>query len=116
MKAQTQSLILLAGVIVLVITGSKPSQQTFDKISVHEFELLDKNGVQRASIKVEDDGEVIMRLKDRKGTIRLKMGANEDGSGIVLLDSNTEPGIHALAKKSGSSLTITGKDKKKKEF
>lgn len=116
MKTQS-SLVVLTGFILLVlVASSRPDQQTFDKISVREFELLDKNGVQRASIKVEDDGEVMMRLKDRTGTIRLKMGANEDGSGLVLLDSNTDPGIHALAKKSGSSLTIIGKDKKKREF
>lgn len=113
---KTQSLVLIAGLILFVFIASKPPQQTFDKISVHEFELVDKNGVQRASIKVEEDGEVVMRLRDRTGTIRLKMGANEDGSGLVMLDSNTDPGIHALAKNSGSSLTITGKDKKKKEY
>jgi len=116
MKAQSQSLVLLAGLILLVFIASKPSQQTFDKISVREFELLDKNGVQRASIKTEDDGEVVLRLKDRTGTIRLKLGANENGSGLLLLDSNTEPGIHALSKENGSTLTIIGKDKKKKEF
>ena len=59
---------------------------------------INYTGVGRASIKTEDDGEVVLRLKDRTGTIRLKLGANEDGSGLLLLDSNTEPGIHALSK------------------
>jgi hypothetical protein len=40
MKAQSQSLVLLAGLILLVFIASKPSQQTFDKISVRKFELL----------------------------------------------------------------------------
>lgn len=95
---------------------SKPYQQTFDKISVREFELLDKNGKQRVSIKVEEEGEVVFRLKDKSGIICLKMGAGEDGSGLVLLDGDTEPGIHALAKKGGSSHTILGKDGKKREL
>ena len=109
-------MILLAGLILFVFIASKPTHQTFDKISVHEFELVDKDSVERASIKVEDDGEVILRLKDRTGAIRLKMGADEDGSGLVLLDSNTDPGIHVLARENSSSLTIIGKDKKKKEY
>ena len=99
--------------ILVVFVTSKPYQQTFDKISVREFELLDKNGKQRVSIKVEEEGEVVFRLKDKSGIIRLKMGAGEDGSGLVLLDGDTEPGIHALAKKGGSSLTILGKAARK---
>ena len=35
---------------------------------------------------------------------------------LVLLDSNTDPGIHVLARENSSSLTIIGKDKKKKEY
>jgi hypothetical protein len=83
---------------------------------MREFELVDKNGVQCVSIKTEDDGEVIFRLKDGKGTIRLKLGANEDGSGLVPMDGNTDPGIHALAKKNGTSLTVLGKDGEKNEY
>ena len=116
MKTQSSILTFLAVLVLIVLVASKSDQQNFDKISVREFELVDKNGVQRASIKTEDDGEVIFRLKDGRGTIRLKLGANEDGSGLVLMDGNTDPGIHALAKKSGASLTVLGKDGKKREY
>jgi hypothetical protein len=109
--------VFLSGVLILVVLmASKPQQQTFDKISVREFELVDKNGKERASILVEENGEVVFRLKDKSGTIRLKMGADEDGSGLVLLDNNTEPGIHALAKKSGSMISVLGKDGKKRKL
>ncbi len=116
MKAQSPLLTFLAVFVLIVLVASKSDQQTFDKISVREFELIDKNGVQRALIKTEDDGEVVFRLRDSKGEVRIKMGANEDGSGLILLDGNTDPGIHALAKKRGSGLTIVGKDGKKKEY
>jgi len=116
MKTQPSFLTFLALIILIILVASKPYQQTFDKISVHEFELLDKDGKQRVSIKVEDDGEVVFRLRDHTGAIRLKMGASEDGSGLVLLDGNTDSGIQALAKKSGTSLTVLGKDGKKKVY
>jgi hypothetical protein len=77
---------------------------------------VDTNGKKRASIKIEPDGEIVFRMMDRSGTIRVKIGAGEDGSGLVLLDDQTNPGIHALAKKSSSSLTITGADGKKREY
>lgn len=116
MKNYASILNFLAVLMLIVLMASKPHQQTFGKISVREFELLDKNGNQRVSIKVEEGGDVLLRLKDDKGTIRVKMGAGEDGAGLVLLDGDTNPGIHALAKKTGSSITVLGKDGKKKEY
>jgi hypothetical protein len=78
--------------------ASKSYQNTFDKINVHEFELVDKNNKRRASIKVEKGGEVVFRLFDSKETIRVKLGAEDDGSELVLLNDKTDPGMHVLAK------------------
>ncbi len=102
--------------IVLLFMAASPQRDSFEKITVKEFELVDSGGKQRASIKVETDGEVVFRLKDNQGTIRLKMGAGENGSGLVLLDGDTNPGVHMLAKKTGSSITVLSADGKKKEF
>jgi hypothetical protein len=55
-------------------------------------------------------------MKDQAGTIRVKLGAGEDGSALVLLDDSTEPGIHALAKKNGGSLTLQDKSGKKRVY
>jgi hypothetical protein len=55
---------------------------------------------------VESSGEVVFRLRDANGTIRVKVGASEEGSGLVLLDEATEPGIHMLANRGGTSLTV----------
>jgi hypothetical protein len=70
------------------------------------IELVDDRGVARAQLDVEPSGEVVFRLRDASGTIRVKIGASEDGSGLVLLDDATEPGIHALAKRAGTSVTV----------
>lgn len=102
--------------IVLLFIAASPQRDKFDKITVTEFELVAPSGIQRASIKVEDDGAVILRLRDAQGNIRVKLGSDGEGSGLVLLDSEANPGVHILAKKNGSSITVLGVDGKKKEF
>ena len=102
-------------IIVMLFVASKPSQQTFDKITVREFELVDENGTRRVTIQAYKDGEVVFRLRDEKGNIRVKLGAAEDGSGFVLLDDN-DSGIQALAKKNGISISQFDKDGKKRVY
>ncbi|HET9057836.1 MAG TPA: hypothetical protein VFN30_13405 [Chitinophagaceae bacterium] len=116
MKQQLSPLlVVIACAFAILLVALRSPIDTFDKISVHEFELVDNYGKQRVSIKVEESGEVLLRLKDQNGAIRIKLGANKDGSGLLLLDSNTNSGIHALAKK-GASLTVTDKDGNKKTY
>jgi hypothetical protein len=116
MKAQLLLIVFLLAGMMVMFSANHINPQKFDKITVKEFEMVDKNGQQRASIKVEDDGEVVLRLRDAKGTIRVKLGANEDGSGLILLDDSTNPGLHALAKSGGTSLTLMDKAGTKREY
>ena len=117
MKTQRILLLLtLLNLSALFLFAFKSQQENFDKIKVREFELVDEKGQNRVSIKVEPDGELVFRMKDETGTIRLKMGAGKDGSGLVLLNGETEPGLHALAKKGKTSLTLTDSDGSKREF
>jgi hypothetical protein len=74
------------------------------------LELVDDQGRTRARLNVESNGEVVFRLMDQKGTIRVKLGAGEDGSGLLLANDATEPGVHILAKSTGSSLKLRNKD------
>lgn len=116
---KTQRLItlaLVANVMVLLFIAAKPSQDKFDKISVREFELVDPNGKERASIRVESTGEVVFRMRDSEGTIRIKLGTSETGSGFVLLDAATNPLIHAVADKDGGKFTLMDKNGKKREY
>ena len=39
--------------------------------------------------------------------IRVKLGASEEGSGLLLINHLTEPGVHILADQNGTSLTLT---------
>ena len=40
----------------------------------------------------------------------MKLGAAEGGSGLLLANDATEPGVHLLAKAAGSSLRLVNKD------
>lgn len=81
-----------------------------DTVRVRVFELVDGRGQVRARMNVESSGEVVLRLMDPDGIIRVKLGAAKDGSGMVLLNDRTEPGVHILAKADGSSLRLVNKD------
>jgi hypothetical protein len=78
-------------------------------VRARAIELVDARGRIRAQLNVEADGETVFRLRDAAGEIRVKLGANGDGSGLLLVDGSTEPGIHMLAKSSGTSVTLTTK-------
>jgi hypothetical protein len=81
-------------------------------VRAHAIEILDRAGQVRAALTVEESGEAVFRLRDAKGTIRVKLGASEEGSGLLLLDGATEPGLHALSRTGGTTLTLRGKDGK----
>lgn len=40
----------------------------------------------------------------------MKPGAGKDGSGLLLANDATEPGVHILAKAAGSSVRVVNKD------
>lgn len=75
------------------------------------IELVDDAGQVRAQLNVEPDGEAVFRLRGEKGTIRVKLGAKEAGSGLILMNDETEPAIHMIANESATSLTLLGEGK-----
>src|SRR5688572_20396265 len=79
-----------------------------DVLRAHRIELVDASGNQRARLNVEDDGTVVFRLIAENGDIRVKLGADDAGSGFLLLDGTTEPGVHMLADDSGGSFKVNG--------
>src|SRR5688500_18449528 len=77
MKTKSHTELMLGLIIVLLLfIASKPSQDTFDKITVREFELVDQHGIKRVTIEAYPEGEVVFRLKDAKGNIRVKLAAS----------------------------------------
>jgi hypothetical protein len=98
--------ILLISLGALLLGRSAVAQSAAPILRARAIELVDDRGVVRAQLDVEPGGEVVLRLRDSAGTIRVKLGASAEGSGLVLLDEATEPGIHMLAKRTDTSVTL----------
>lgn len=74
------------------------------------FELVDDAGAVRGQFMITPDGETLLRMRDARGEVRVKIGAAEDGSGLVLMDQSTEPGLHILAKRGSTFISLTNTD------
>ncbi|MBI1879870.1 MAG: hypothetical protein HYR94_16890 [Chloroflexi bacterium] len=115
MKIQLLTITLAAINLVLllfILTQARPiiAQNVAPVLRAQAIELIDNHGQIRAQLNAESNGEVVFRLRDANGVIRVKLGAAEDGSGLLLLDEATEPGVHILVKPTGATLTLTGQD------
>ncbi len=102
------NLAVLAGAAIQARPGE--AEGAGDVLRGRALELVDERGKTRARINVEPGGEVVFRLLDQQGTIRVKLGAGTDGSGLLLANDATEPGVHILAKAEGSSVRVVNKD------
>jgi hypothetical protein len=94
------NLVLLSLTLPGVLSSSAQSVNPLLRARV--LELVDQEGRVRSRLNVERGGEVVFRLLDESGTIRVKLGAGEHGSGLVLLDETTEPAVHLLARRTGT--------------
>ena len=83
--------------------GSTSDQTVVPVLRGRAIELVDDRGLVRAQLKVESSGEVMLKMTDRQGTIRVKLGAGEHGSGLMLADETTEPGVHLIARRTGTA-------------
>jgi hypothetical protein len=59
---------------------------------------------------------VVFRMADPLGRIRVKLGADQDGSGLLHANDSQLPGVHLLAEAIGSSLKLANKDGRAKSF
>jgi hypothetical protein len=108
------TLLNLALLIALVGRGwPVAAQDVPDVLRARSWELVDASGRSRATMTVSPEGEAVLRLRDRNGTIRVKLGADERGSGLLLLNASTEPGAQVLATATASTLTLTNPDGRK---
>jgi hypothetical protein len=108
MKTQRIAVALAAiNVALLLLTAAQAGPTTAQTVTPilrgRALELVDDRGEVRSRLDVEPNDEVVLRLLDKNGTIRVKLGAAEDGSGLVLLDEATEPAIHVIARRSGTA-------------
>ncbi len=102
---------LLVANLLRPATAQTKSPATPDVLRAQMIELVDAAGRRRASLKVEADGETLLRLFDERGTIRVKLGAGLDGSGLILMDNNTEPAVHVLARGDAASIALSAPKK-----
>ena len=91
------------------------AQTTTDVLRARALQLVDERGTSRASLDVAPQGDVVFRLRDESGTIRVKMSAGRGGSGLLLLDSETEPGVQLDAGTGGSRLRLTNRGGRTRE-
>jgi hypothetical protein len=111
--------LVLAGLCLVLVAallldeGDAGGQAAPGVLRGSAIELVDGGGKVRAQIDVEPGGQVVLRLRDQDGTIRVKLGADRNGSGLLLNDNRTQPGIHALATRSRTSLTLRKRDRRR---
>jgi hypothetical protein len=99
------NLVLLLLLLLLTVTQARRTmgQRPTPILRGRALELVDDRGQVRSRLDVEPTGEVVLRLLDQHGTIRVKLGAGEDGSGLLLTDEATEPAIHLIARQTATS-------------
>ena len=94
-----------------LLMGAKADPPT---VRARALELVDEHGTVRGQWTVEPGGEVVLRLRDEQGAIRVKLGASAGGSGLVMLDETTAPGIQVIARRvpeegrKSTGITVSG--------
>jgi hypothetical protein len=85
--------------------------ESIEVLRAQRIELVDERGQIRAQLQVEPDGEAILRIRDPEGNIRIKLGASQSGSGLVLLNDRTEPGVQVVAGADRATITLEERGK-----
>lgn len=112
------AVLLLAHLVRPALTSS--AQDIAPVLRGRALEIVDERGQVRARINVEPatttpdkktyPESAVFRLVDPNGRIRVKLGADREGSGLMLADDSQQPGVHMLAKGTGSFLKLANKD------
>jgi hypothetical protein len=103
---------LLLALALLLHERPAAAQAVPTVLRARAIELVDSHGRVRAQLDVESSGEVVFRLRDPNGTIRVKLGASEAGSGLLLANEATEPGVHILATRTNTAVTVQRGDRR----
>ncbi len=103
---------LLAVVGVLFLDRPAGAKRVPSVLRARSIELVDGRGRARMQIKVERGGEVVFRMRDQDGSVRVKLGASRTGSGLLLLNEATEPGVQMLAGAAKTSVTLQRGDQR----
>jgi hypothetical protein len=78
--------------------------QTQDVIRTSRLEIVDERGVVRGRFGFKGADTVELDMFDRSGIIRIKFGAGDDGTGLVMGDGTAPTSIHLLARNTPSAV------------
>ena len=78
------------------------------------IELVSPGGQVVAQLHAGEDGGGQLRLRSGNGVVRVKLGATEGGSGLILMDRDAEPAVWLAVTPEGSSVTLAEKGKGKR--
>ena len=115
----TQILLVIVGVLLAAqyLSAGESNQSAietlakFDVLQAKEIQLVDDAGRVVAQLHVGDDGGGNLRLRSGDGIVRVKLGASDEGSALLLFDKETQPAATIRTGKSGTSLTLAEKGK-----
>lgn len=123
----TQALLVVVGVLlgaILMRLGPAPAISATKAgeagkagkapavLRAQAFELVNKQGKVVAQLHLGEDGGGNLRLRSGNGTVRVKLGATADGSGLLLCDKWSDPAVSLVSKESGTSVTLAQRGKK----
>jgi hypothetical protein len=101
-----------AGLISPAEAASPPQVQ--EVIRARLIELVAPDGKVVGQLHTSEDGSANLRLRSGSGEVRVKLGASKDGSGLVLMDNNTEPAVALYAQIGGGIATLAEGGKSRK--
>ena len=117
----TNSLLALVAVLLLahLVTAldlqpnstARATTGVADVVRAKLIELVDDRGQVVAQLHKGEDGGGQLRLRSGSGTVRVKLGSTSDGSGLILMDSESEPAIWHSVSRAGTSVTLAQKGK-----
>ncbi len=115
----TQGLLVVVALLLaahLVRTGPDVplagAQEVAPVLRAQAIELVNARGVVVGQLYTGDDGSGNIRLRSADGTVRVKLGATADGSGLLLLDRDVEPAVTLGSSAAGTSLTLAEQGRK----
>lgn len=97
---------LLVTLNLLPLAIANPTVGVAEVVRAKLIELVDAKGQVVAQLHTSEDGGGQLRLRSGSGTVRVKIGSTSDGSGLLLMDSESEPAIWHSVSRAGTTLTL----------
>jgi hypothetical protein len=109
---------VVAGLLIGAVLYGRPAAakappKTPSVLRARALEIVDSRGRVRAALRSYADGSVVLKFSDANGLLRAKLGGGATGSGLVLADETTEPGIHILASRDGTWVSLQRGDQRR---